>query len=181
MQECAYPLPPRMKSSLKLRYCVAANCVVFVLILIVITIYKDGKTKYLHWGPNADLYVLSVKIDTWSKYMYLQLFLLCVECSRVFTNEIASPILGFNIYNPDKKVIIEFSKNELQVMANIMWLVNSLTTGLFVLITISQFDIAVLRIVYSELTTVVTIRLLLNEKEFILNKVTDTQELDSLV
>ena len=47
-----------------------------------------------------------------------------------------------------------------------MWLINSLTSALFVLITISQFDIAILRIIYSEITTIFTIRLLLNEKEF---------------
>jgi hypothetical protein len=28
-------------------------------------------------------------------------------------NDIASPILGFNIYNPDKKIITEFGKCEL--------------------------------------------------------------------
>lgn len=28
-------------------------------------------------------------------------------------NDIASPILGFNIYNPDKNEISEFGKNEL--------------------------------------------------------------------
>jgi hypothetical protein len=35
------------------------------------------------------------------------------------------------------------------------------------MITITQIDIAVLRVIYSEITTIITIRLLLNEKEFI--------------
>ena len=34
------------------------------------------------------------------------------------------------------------------------------------MITITQIDIAVLRVIYSEITTIITIRLLLNEKEF---------------
>ena len=75
--------------------------------------------------------------------------------------------MGFNIYNPDKKIIKEFTKNELQLLANIMWLINSLTNALFILITISQIDIAILRILYSEITTIFTIRLLLNDKTFI--------------
>jgi hypothetical protein len=29
-------------------------------------------------------------------------------------NDIASPILGFNIFNPDKKTITDFGKCELQ-------------------------------------------------------------------
>ena len=48
-----------------------------------------------------------------------------------------------------------------------MWLINSLTNALFILITISQIDIAILRILYSEITTIFTIRLLLNDKTFI--------------
>jgi hypothetical protein len=170
-----------MKNRIKLKYCVLLNCLVFAIILIVITICKDSQINYLNYGPNNNLYVLSVKIDTLSKYLYLQLFLICIECSRVFINEIASPILGFNIYNPDKKVITEFSKNELQLLANVMWLINSLTNSLFVMITISQIDIAILRILYSEITTIFTIRILLNEKKFVCKKVNDQIELDNLI
>ena len=72
--------------------------------------YKDDNNYYLMYGPNDNLYVLSIKINTIQKYVYLQIFLCFVEISRVFTNEIASPILGFNIYNPDKKIITDFTK-----------------------------------------------------------------------
>ena len=155
-----------MKNNYRLRYCVFVNFLLFLIILLVMITYKDDNNYYLMYGPNDNLYVLSIKINTIQKYVYLQLFLCFVEISRVFTNEIATPILGFNIYNPDKKFITEFTKNELQLLANVMWLINSLTNALFVLITISQFDIAILRIIYSEITTIFTIRLLLNEKEF---------------
>ena len=132
----------------------------------MIHVCKDTEAKYLNYGPNEELRVLSVKIDSMSKYLYLQLFLICIECARVFASEIGAPIIGFNVYNPDKKVITEFSKNELQILANVMWFANNMTTGLFVMITISQIDIALLRIVYSEAMSIITIRMLLNEKEF---------------
>ena len=89
------------------------------------------------------------------------------EIIRCVVNEIASQILGFNIYNPDKKIITEFTKNELQIMANSMWLITSLISALSILVTISQLDIAILKVIYSELIAVYTIRVLLNEKEFI--------------
>ena len=38
---------------------------------------------------------------------------------------------------------------------------------IFIVITVSQIDIAILRILYSEITTIFTIRLLLNDKTFI--------------
>jgi hypothetical protein len=154
-----------MKNNNKLKYCVLINFILFLIILFTIIICKDNN-NYMTYGPNDKLYVLSIKINTMKKYIILQLFLLFIEFSRVFTNEIASPILEFNIYNPDKKIITEFTKNELQLLANLMWMINSVTNALFVMITISQIDIAILRIIYSEMTTIITIRLLLNEKTF---------------
>ena len=66
-------------------------------------------------------------------------------------------------------IIDEFNKNELQFLANSMWLSDSIMSGLFVMITISQIDIAILRIVYSNICSLFTIRMLLNEKTFIDN------------
>jgi len=169
-----------MKNNYKLRYCVILNFILFFIILFVILICKDNNNYYMTYGPNDNLYVLSIKINTQQKYIFLQFFLLFVEFSRVFTNEIASPILGFNIYNPDKKIITEFTKNELQLLANMMWLINSLTKSLFVMITISQIDIAILRTIYSEITTIITIRMLLNEKKFIYEDNVEPIELDNL-
>lgn len=156
-----------MKNTYKLRYCVIINFILFLFILFVVLICKDDTNYYMTYGPNENLYVLSIKINTVKKYIILQLFLLSIEVSRVFINEIANPILEFNIYNPDKKVITEFTKNELQILSNTMWLINSLTNAFFVMITISQIDIAIFRIIYSEITTIFTIRMLLNEKQFI--------------
>jgi hypothetical protein len=157
-----------MKNNFRLKYCVFINFLLFIFIVITVVIFNNNNNNnYFKYGPNDDLDILGIKINTIDKYLYLQLFLCFVEISRAWTNEIASPILGFNIYNPDKKIIKEFTKNELQLLANIMWLINSLTNALFILITISQIDIAILRILYSEITTIFTIRLLLNDKTFI--------------
>jgi len=170
-----------MKNNFRLKCCVFMNFLLFIFIVISVVIFNNNNNNnYFKYGPNDDLDILGIKINTTDKYIYLQLFLCFVEMSRAWTNEIASPILGFNIYNPDKKIITEFTKNELQLLANIMWLINSLTNALFILITISQIDIAILRILYSEITTIFTIRLLLNDKTFI-NENETTINIDSLL
>jgi hypothetical protein len=89
-----------------------------------------------------------------------------VEITDVIINEMASPILGFNIYNPDKKEITQFTRFELQFYANSMWLLNGLKRVLMVVVSVSQIDIALLRVVYSEITSWYTIRILLLEKKF---------------
>jgi hypothetical protein len=70
------------------------------------------------------------------------------------------------VYNPDKKVITEFSKFELQLYANGMWIITSLRNVMMIVISISQIDVALLQVLYGELTSLYTIRMLLNEKSF---------------
>ena len=80
--------------------------------------------------------------------------------------EIGMPVLSFSIYNPDKKVITEFTKNELQIFGNAMYMVSSIRMVFEIMITITQIDIALISVIFTELASMFTIRMLLNEKEF---------------
>lgn len=154
-------------NSKRLKYCIIANFTLLCLISLVIFFMNEPDDPYFRIGPNDNLSIMSVKINTVVRYLSLQIFIAFIEIVRMLVNEIASPILGFNIYNPDKKVITEFTKNELQIMGNCMWFINNLISALSIMVTISQVDIAILKVIYSELTSVYTIRMLLNEKTFI--------------
>ena len=151
----------------RLKRCIFINFILLFIIIIFISTFKEPNDKYFRIGPNNDLSIMSIKINSTERYILLQIFIAFTEITRVIINEIASPILGFNIYNPDKKIITEFNKNELQVMANCMWFINNLISALYIMVTISQLDIAILKVIYSELTSIYTIRLLLNEKHFV--------------
>jgi len=151
----------------RLKRCIFINFILLFIIIIFVSTFKEPNDKYFRIGPNNDLSIMSIKINSTERYILLQIFIAFTEITRVIINEIASPILAFNIYNPDKKIITEFDKNELQVMANCMWFINNLISALYIMVTISQFDIAILKVIYSELTSIYTIRLLLNEKQFV--------------
>jgi hypothetical protein len=96
----------------------------------------------IFYGPSKDLIVISVEIDTWKKWILLNIFIWLVKGCDVMVNEIGSPILGFRVYNPDKKIIDDFTKNQLNFLANAMWFVNGFRTILMAVITITQVDIA---------------------------------------
>lgn len=121
---------------------------------------------YFRIGPHIDLKILSVAVDTWTRWWALVAFLSLMGLSDVLTEELADPILTFTIYNPDKKRIVEFGKNELQLFANLTYLTSSVKRVMLVLVQISQFDLAIVHVVVTELATVFTIRTLLNEKSF---------------
>ncbi len=154
------------KMKYRLRICILTNSCLFILITLTLFFFYDKESSYLRYGPHKDLNVLGIKINTWKHYIGLQFFLAFVEITDVIINEMASPILGFNIYNPDKKEITQFTRFELQFYANSMWLLNSLKRVLMVVVSVSQIDIALLRVVYSEITSFYTIRMLLLEKKF---------------
>jgi hypothetical protein len=66
------------------------------------------------------------------------------------------PVLGFSIYNPDKKIITEFTKNELQFYANSMYLMSSLRYVCELIVTISQLDLAIFSVLASEFASFFT-------------------------
>tara|TARA_B100000424_G_C22936144_1_gene498137 strand:- start:1471 stop:1806 length:336 start_codon:yes stop_codon:yes gene_type:complete len=86
--------------------------------------------------------------------------------SDVLINDVAQPILNFSTYNPDRKVILDFNRSELQTYSNIMILIQTLKKFIQVLITISQIDIAFISILSSQISGMLTINFLLNEKQF---------------
>jgi len=149
----------------KLILCLIGNAC--VLTIVGCAVYFCGTSgTYWRFGPHADLVIISVEIDTWRKYGLLLAMIAIVESSRVVVEEFGMPVLGFSIYNPDKKVVTAFSKNELQFFANAMFFISAIRSVLLVMVQISQLDIALWGVLVSQCASVITIRQLLNEKTF---------------
>ena len=61
----------------------------------------------------------------------------------------------------------KFTRTELQVLGNIMFMLNAIRYALTLQLAIVQIDIAVLSGIFSELAAIPTIHILLKDKEFI--------------
>ena len=144
------------KNSKKVWLCLIGNFVAMSLVLSVVCIFR----------PYPDLIVISIKIDTWNKWIILNIFIALIKGCDVLVNELGSPILGFRVYNPDKKNIDDFNKNELNFLANSMWFTNSFRNILMAVITVTQIDIAFSGMFISEIVSIFTVRHLLNGKTF---------------
>jgi hypothetical protein len=164
-----------LSPSIKLLYCLIINIIILIIVIFLIFTFADKNAPYWQIGPNNNLIVISVKINTYSKYFILLFITFIIQMSRVFVEEMAMPILGFSIYNPDKKNIPEFTKNELQFYANSMFIVSGLRGVFLTMISISQIDIAIWNLLIAEFTSLFTIRILLNEKTFIKNQSDDIE------
>jgi hypothetical protein len=156
-----------LSNSKKVLLCLIVNFITMLLVLIIVSIFRSEKSTYFKFGPSKDLIVISVEIDTWKKWILLNIFIWLVKGCDVMVNEIGSPILGFRVYNPDKKIIDDFTKNQLNFLANSMWFVNGFRTVLMAVITITQVDIAFSGMIISEIVSIFTVRHLLNCKTFV--------------
>ena len=164
----------KLSNSKKVWLCLIINFITMLFVLLIVSIFRSEKSTYFKFGPSNDLIVISVEIDTWKKWILLNIFIWMVKGCDVLVNEIGSPILGFRVYNPDKKIIDDFTKNELNFLANSMWFVNGFRTVLMAVVTITQVDIAFSGMIISEIVSIFTVRHLLNCKTFTKIKNTKT-------
>jgi len=144
----------------------SGNLFLLIIISLLIFIFKSENSEYFRFGPSSDLIVISAVIDNWTKYTSVLLLIGFIKIIDTISNELGMPVLGFNIYNPDKKHITEFTKNELQFYANATFMVSGFRNTLMMVVNVTQIDLALFSTLISELASFYTIRVLLNEKTF---------------
>ena len=132
---------------------------------------NNGESTYFRYGWSDDLVLISFPVNTKMRYIIVCLYIIVIKGTDVLIGEIVGPILGFNIYNPDKQVITDFSQNELQVYGNLNYLINGFKRIMMIMISITQIDLALIGMLSGEIISFYTIRMLLNEKKF--KKVSD--------
>ncbi len=152
------------KSKVWLTLC--GNLFLLIIITTLIFIFQSENSTYFRFGPSKDLIVISAIIDNWTKYTLVLLLIGFIKIIDTISNELGMPVLGFNIYNPDKKHITEFSKNELQFYANATFMVSGIRATLMMVVSVTQIDLALFSTMISEIASFYTIRVLLNEKTF---------------
>lgn len=149
----------------KIWYCLFLNVAVTSLVTMMAFIFKDGEGKFWRIGPSPDLIVVSVVINTPNKYALVILLLAVIGVSEVIIYEIGSPVLEFNIYNPDKKVITDFTRNELQFLGNTMFFMNSIRIVFIMVVSVTQVDLALISVIIKGLASIWSIRKLLEDKK----------------
>ena len=74
--------------------------------------------------------------------------------------------MEFSIYNPDKKIITEFTKCELAFFANSMFIITHTRNVFDIMITVTQIDIALYSVISTGCASIIATWFLISEKEF---------------
>ena len=145
--------------------CFFANAITLISFIVLVCVFGTG--QYVKFGPSEDLNLIGIKIDTWSKWG-ISIALICViSIVDCITLEFGMPFISFRIYDPDVKEIKDIKPVELQILANGMYFCSSMKRALYTLAIVTQLDYAIFRVLASEITSIYTIRVLINEKKFI--------------
>ena len=153
-----------MENRDKLRWCLATNGVVLLVVVLIVSI-SGAESDYWRFGPGDDLVIISVQVDTWGRWVGLILLISLVEATRVVVDEVGSPLLRATLHDPTNQVI-ELGRAEFELFANLNFLMGSIRTLLLMLVTISQIDIAVWGIISAQIATFIVLRTLLRGKRF---------------
>jgi len=155
----------------KIQVCIAVN---FLLLMIIGGfVFGFADSKMLRVGYSDELVVMGIVINTMQRYVILHCCIFFVEFWHSIIYEFANPIMYFNVFNADKKIIEDFGRVELQVYAQSLWFLTTVKNGLMILVAITQIDITLSKIVYNEIAVAIVIRGLLKDKIFIKKKGAD--------
>ena len=149
-----------MKIHQRTLLCVVLNCASLVPVFIFVGIYAKWE-----FGPTKNLRVISVPINTWSRYIVLLLMSSLLKILEVGLNDVGSPNLGFTIYDPTKTKVFGFTRWQLEIEANAMWLSNNIGTIFKTMILVSRLDIALISTFCGEIAGMFVVHYLLNQKK----------------
>jgi len=165
-----------MKQINKIRICLILNIFLLFFISSFVTNFA-GESKYFRFGPNEDFIFISVPIDNYNRYSLLLVLIFFNDVIKVLISEIGEPILVFNVYNPDKLIITDFTKYQLLFYSNSMFFISNIRRIFEILISITQIDIALFSIINEQIVSTFAIYFLVNEKKF--SREEDTIELNN--
>jgi hypothetical protein len=127
-------------------------------------------------GPSDKLIIFNIKIDTPIKYVYSQLFMVYINFIQIISTEGASQILYFKIFNPDLKIINDFTKNELILYNVSLNFVAAIRTAILTVISITQIDFVILSAIYYQIMSIIITNSFLKLKRFEISNNIDAQE-----
>jgi hypothetical protein len=157
----------------KVRVCLVLNAALLAVVLTCIAaLATDDDVPYFHVGPHPDFVLISVRIDTPRRYAALLTLIAGMNCVKVVVAELGEPVLVFNVYNPDKRIVTDFTRAQLLGYANAMFFVSNVRRVFEVMITVTQFDIALFSIVVEQLASMATVCYLVREKAFAVDTTT---------
>lgn len=150
-----------------LKICVYLNFSFLLIFSLLCIFFNNNEGSYFRCGWSDSLVFVSISIDSSIKYFCLCLFIITMNFTEVFLNDIASPLITFSTYNPYKIEISDFSRMDLEIYSNLIVFIKLSKGLLSIATTVTQIDLAIISLFSSQIAAFSAIRYLLNNKTFV--------------
>jgi hypothetical protein len=137
-----------------------------ILMFALAFFFQDPNNKFLRVGPQTDLIVVSVRIDTAASYTVLILLLTFVTAVRAYVSEVGNAILRYYIYDMNTQHIEDINMLNLVVHSNATYFLSMVRDMLLTIVGIAQIDLAMWTIIVYTLVEIGAITWHLWDKRF---------------
>ena len=96
------------------------NVCILTVVSVLAVMCDDGQSRYWQTGPQNDLKIVSVRIDTWHRYAALVILIICLNIGRVIVDDVCNPTIFFPVYDPSVTEVVGWSHDQLALSANIL-------------------------------------------------------------
>ena len=155
-----------MDKIIVLKTSIIVNLLFLFIFMCSIMVYTDKYSSYLQLGWSNNFVFASIIINSPLKYFLLCLYIIVLNISEIFLNDIAVPLIQFSTYNPYKTEITDFSRCELESYSNIIFFIQTTKKFIQIYVTFSQIDIAFVSLISSQAAVAMAIKYLLDKKTF---------------
>lgn len=123
-----------------------SNCLLLATLISIYALFHYGGGTDLHvgsWGWSPDFKILSISIDTPSKYYLLLFFILIVQLIKMYVKQAGWPAIKFNMLDPTKKIVFGFTRTELVLNGVVMKSMELLIELIIFFLACQKFDILI--------------------------------------
>lgn len=82
------------------------NVVILAAVSLIAILCDDGTNKFWKMGPSQDLKIISLSIDSSSRYACLVLFIVLLNAARVIVDDVCNPTIFFPCYDPNVNEVV---------------------------------------------------------------------------
>ena len=150
-------------------YASLVSYVVMVVCIVGVVFAFSHSSSYFRFGPNSDFTLAGVAIDTPEKYVYLLVAICLLRVTKTLAESYCELPLTFMIYDDKRETIdvsTELSRRAI-LATSLLYSTASSMRGLFkILITVSQFDVALIDLLFGEVIGYMIVHDILSKRTF---------------
>lgn len=138
------------------------DCVLVLAMSIIYAHYQES--AFVRIGPHSDTEVSGFKIDTFSKYISVMIFLAAFTAFQTCRETVVYPWIMNYVYDDKQKKLDSYKPSEIYFVTSCNYFCDGIWYIVGIWLATSQIDFALMRCIVSTITNTYIVRMHVNKK-----------------